>query len=71
MHIHSRARNFALAALLIATAVTGPARAQDEDLIVSHCNSTIGALKYPEGYANFYYVNPDAPKGGIYHTWDL
>jgi microcin C transport system substrate-binding protein len=71
MHIHSRARNFALAALLIAAAVTGPASAQDEELIVSHGISTFGALKYPEGFAHFDYVNPDAPKGGIYHSWDL
>ncbi|MEO1538148.1 MAG: extracellular solute-binding protein [Pseudomonadota bacterium] len=30
----------------------------------SHGISAFGGLKYPEGFAHFDYVNPDAPKGG-------
>jgi len=29
-----------------------------------HASSLIGEVKYPEGFARFDYVNPDAPKGG-------
>jgi microcin C transport system substrate-binding protein len=28
------------------------------------CNGLVGEPKYPEGFARFDYVNPDAPKGG-------
>jgi ABC-type oligopeptide transport system substrate-binding subunit len=38
-------------------------RAQ-EQVIRTHGGSLLGALKYPEGFAHFDYVNPDAPKGG-------
>jgi len=31
----------------------------------AHGGSLVGALKYPEGFARFDYVNPDAPRGGI------
>ena len=34
--------------------------------ITSHGVSAFGALKYPADYPHFDYVNPDAPKGGIY-----
>src|SRR5687768_16126500 len=30
-----------------------------------HANALTGDPKYPEGFAHFDYVNPDAPKGGI------
>lgn len=41
------------------------AQAQDAgETIVSHGISTFGDLKYPEGFAHFDYVNPDAPQGG-------
>lgn len=33
-------------------------------IIKSHGFSEFGDLKYPEGFAHFDYVNPDAPKGG-------
>lgn len=32
----------------------------------SHGVSSFGALKYPPGFSHFDYVNPDAPKGGVY-----
>ncbi len=34
------------------------------EVIRSHGYSYFGELKYPEDYAHFDYVNPDAPKGG-------
>jgi len=36
----------------------------DEAILKSHGFSEFGDLKYPEGFAHFDYVNPDAPKGG-------
>jgi microcin C transport system substrate-binding protein len=45
--------------LLIAT----PALAQDK--VWHHAVSLIGEPKYPEGFKQFDYVNPDAPKGGV------
>lgn len=45
-----------------------PARAE-ERIIRAHGISTFGELKYPEGFAHFDYVNPDAPKGGTFSTW--
>lgn len=38
-------------------------RAQDT-MIKSHGFADFGELKYPEGFAHFDYVNPDAPHGG-------
>ena len=35
-----------------------------DGIIRSHGFSELGTLKYPEGFAHFDYVNPDAPKGG-------
>ncbi|MFS4437829.1 extracellular solute-binding protein [Paracoccaceae bacterium GXU_MW_L88] len=39
--------------------------------VTSHGHSIFGELKYPADFEMFDYVNPDAPKGGVYHTWDL
>ncbi|MBJ6372370.1 ABC transporter substrate-binding protein [Sedimentitalea sp. CAU 1593] len=36
----------------------------EEKIIKSHGFAEFGDLKYPEGFAHFDYVNPDAPKGG-------
>ena len=36
----------------------------NEKIIKSHGFSEFGDLKYPEGFAHFDYVNPDAPRGG-------
>ena len=55
--------------LLLATA--GQAASEEEDVITSHGIATFGELTYPEGFEHFAYVNPDAPKGGIHHTWTL
>ena len=56
--------------LLVATgaalAVAGPTVA--EAVRTSHGLSAFGELKYPEGFAHFDYVDPDAPKGGSIST---
>ncbi|PVA11162.1 ABC transporter substrate-binding protein [Pelagivirga sediminicola] len=59
----------ALAGLAIAALAAHGARAQDAaepegDVIRAHGYSYFGDLKYPEDFAHFDYVNPDAPKGG-------
>lgn len=48
----------AIAALLAAS----PALAQDK--VWHHGGTLLGDLKYPEGFKQFDYVNPDAPAGG-------
>lgn len=57
--------------LFVLLASTVPLKAQqtDENIIRAHGISTFGDLKYPEGFAHFDYVNPDAPKGGTFSTW--
>ena len=47
--------------LLIASA---SARAQDDDLIITHGISTFGELRYARDFEHLDYVNPDAPQGG-------
>ncbi len=39
------------------------ALAEEKDM---HGMSAFGDLKYPAGFKNFDYVNPDAPKGGVF-----
>lgn len=52
-----------LAALTLAALFAfSPAIAQDK--VWHHAGSLIGEPKYPEGFAKFDYVNPDAPIGG-------
>ncbi|WP_291392571.1 extracellular solute-binding protein, partial [Devosia sp.] len=55
-----------LAALILAALLAvAPAAAQDAAPKVWHHGSTLmEKLKYPEGYKQFDYVNPDAPAGG-------
>lgn len=55
------------ACVLMMTAIA-PVRAE-ERIIRAHGISTFGELKYPEGFAHFDYVNPEAPKGGTFSTW--
>ncbi|MDO6585395.1 extracellular solute-binding protein [Salipiger sp. 1_MG-2023] len=55
--------------LALALALASPALAQDDTVIHAHGVSSFGELKYPEGFAHFDYVNPDAPKGGEMSTW--
>jgi microcin C transport system substrate-binding protein len=56
----------AFAALVCA----GPVWAEGhETTIVSHGISTFGDLKYGADFEHYDYVNPDAPKGGLFSTW--
>ncbi|MDP5349457.1 MAG: ABC transporter substrate-binding protein, partial [Paracoccaceae bacterium] len=55
-------------ACLLLLASFAPVRAE-ERIIRAHGISTFGDLKYPEGFAHFDYVNPEAPKGGTFSTW--
>lgn len=50
-------------ALLAWLALASVTRAE-EAIIKSHGFSEFGELKYPEGFAHFDYVNPEAPRGG-------
>jgi microcin C transport system substrate-binding protein len=66
------ARARTLASLTFCALAVGPAlAAEDDQPIVSHGISTFGELKYPDGFEHFDYVNPDATKGGVHHTWSL
>lgn len=49
--------------MIVAIGLASLATAQ-EVIIKSHGFSEFDPLKYPEGFAHFDYVNPDAPKGG-------
>jgi microcin C transport system substrate-binding protein len=52
-----------LPALLLLMA-SASARAQDDDLIITHGISTFGELRYARDFEHLDYVNPDAPQGG-------
>jgi microcin C transport system substrate-binding protein len=54
----------AVAAMVAPPAMTQPAVAQEET--ERHGISTFGDLKYPADFKHFDYVNPNAPKGGIF-----
>ncbi|HYF55087.1 MAG TPA: extracellular solute-binding protein [Salinarimonas sp.] len=55
-----------LAALALVLAVAAPAGAQEPAREPwQHGLAALGAVKYPEGFKHFEYVNPAAPKGGI------
>ena len=55
-----------LAASAVAAAHLSPARAESQTQ--AHGISAFGDLKYPAGFHHFDYVNPDAPKGGVFST---
>jgi microcin C transport system substrate-binding protein len=65
MHRLLQLTGLALAALLTA------ANAGAQEPQWHHANSAIGEPKYPEGFAHFDYVNPDAPKGGTVRLGDM
>jgi microcin C transport system substrate-binding protein len=54
---------FSALALAVLLAVA-PASAQDTR-VWHHGSSLLGEVKYPEGFKQFDYVNPDAPVGGL------
>ncbi len=55
---------------VLSLAVVGAAAAAG-DATVRHGVSAFGDLKYPPDFANFDYVDPDAPKGGELRLWAL
>jgi microcin C transport system substrate-binding protein len=54
----------AVASLAIVSGLVVAASAQDDGTPWMHAIATLEEPKYPEGFAHFDYVNPDAPKGG-------
>lgn len=53
-----------IAAVLLVGSITAGHPALGQQITKSHGQTLFGHLKYPEGFAHFDYVNPDAPKGG-------
>jgi microcin C transport system substrate-binding protein len=62
----SRRQALAAGAGGLATLLVRPSLAQEE--AERHGMSYFGDLKYPPDFQHFDYVNPDAPKGGIFST---
>jgi microcin C transport system substrate-binding protein len=54
----------AFATVMVPSPLLPPARAQEE--AEHHGMSAFGDLKYPPDFKHFDYVNPDAPKGGVF-----
>jgi microcin C transport system substrate-binding protein len=52
--------------VLLLTGAVAYAQPQDQGITTSHGFATFGELKYPADFQHFDYVNPDAPKGGVY-----
>lgn len=55
---------WAVLPILAVALFAGAARAQSDDLIVTHALSTFGVPKYGPDFEHLDYVNPDAPQGG-------
>jgi microcin C transport system substrate-binding protein len=53
-----------IAAGLLATALLACAPSIAQEKVWHHATSLVGTPKYPEGFTQFDYVNPDAPVGG-------
>jgi microcin C transport system substrate-binding protein len=53
-----------VAAAMLGVLLVSPGAIRAEEIIRSHGMNFYGELSYPEGFAHFDYVNPDAPKGG-------
>ena len=60
----TRRATLALGAAGLVASITGGARAQDGD--ESHGMSAFGDLKYTADFKQFDYVEPNAPKGGVF-----
>src|SRR5262249_5541329 len=61
----TRRGTLVLSAGALASAVVRPATAEEERP-ERHGISAFGDLKYPSDFKRFDYVNPDAPKGGLF-----
>ena len=55
---------WAVLPILAVALFAGAARAQSDDLIVTHALSTFGVPKYGPDFEHLDYVNPNAPQGG-------
>jgi microcin C transport system substrate-binding protein len=62
----TRRRALSLAAAMTAAMRCGVSRAGADAMIESHGLSTFGDLGYPADFQHFSYVDPDAPKGGVF-----
>ena len=63
----SRRELLGIGAGAVATGAIGfEARAQPAEETERHGLSSFGDLKYPEGFPHFDYVDPKAPKGGVF-----
>jgi microcin C transport system substrate-binding protein len=62
----SRRQALAVTGGAVATILVRPAAAQEET--ERHGMSAFGDLKYPPDFQHFDYVNPNAPKGGVFST---
>src|SRR5215510_8747664 len=65
----TRRETLVIGAGALASVVVLPARAQDPKTALGterHGMSAFGDLKYPAGFKHFDYVNPNAPKGGVF-----
>lgn len=60
-----------LLALGLLLGLAAPALAQTKPGVWSHAFTMQGEPKYPEGFAHFDYVNPDAPKTGTVRMGDM
>ncbi|MBV8923938.1 MAG: ABC transporter substrate-binding protein, partial [Bradyrhizobium sp.] len=66
MHLSRRSVLGLGAAALASPWLRLPAAAAEGESVESHGMSSFGDLKYPSGFQRFDYVNPDAPKGGLF-----
>ncbi len=57
-------------AVVLAGLLSGPAGSEDLPMR-RHALSLIGEPKYPAGFTQFDYVNPDAPQGGLVRMADI
>src|SRR5215510_242679 len=65
----TRRETLVIGAGALASVVVLPARAQDPKTALGterHGMSAFGDLKYPAGFKHFDYVDPNAPKGGLF-----
>ena len=60
----TRRETFVLGAAALASTIARPALAQEGP--ERHGMSAFGDLKYPAGFKHFDYVDPNAPKGGVF-----
>jgi microcin C transport system substrate-binding protein len=62
----TRRETLLLGAATLASTIARPALAQAQEGPERHGMSAFGDLKYPAGFKHFDYVNPNAPKGGLF-----